>query len=334
MAGRDSQGTHPGFSASVSLLSCPAQQTLRVAIASIVQLGDLLRRVLRAGQSDLATVQDELELVHLYLELQHMRFADRLALTTPASAMLPPVWVPSLILQPLVENAIQESPPQILLLDVQMTPITGIALARALEAASLPLIVFVTAYESFALDALELSAVDYVVKPFSDGRVHQALARANRFTDVYVLYQPYTFQDNSPTGQKSPTSWALGVTVPLPVYNRNQGGILRAKLNVTQTQIELATIERQVMGEVQIAEKEYEISRKAIERIEKELLPRAAQVRDDTKRLYLGGESNVVVFLNAQKDYNDTVKQYLDTSVRHRRSMLLLNTALGQRVLP
>ncbi len=54
------------------------------------------------------------------------------------------------------------------------------------------------------------------------------LARANRLNDVYVLYQPYTFQDNSPFGLKSATSWALGVTVPLPVYNRNQGGIRRA----------------------------------------------------------------------------------------------------------
>jgi cobalt-zinc-cadmium efflux system outer membrane protein len=160
------------------------------------------------------------------------------------------------------------------------------------------------------------------------------LALANRYTDIYVLYQPYTYQDNSPFGLKSPTSWALGVTVPLPVYNRNQGGILRAKLNVTQTQIEQATLERQVMTDVQLAQKEYEISRLAIQRIEKELLPNAVQVRDDTKRLYLGGEVNVVVYLNAQKDYNDTVKQYLDTMVRHRRSMLALNTALGQRVLP
>src|SRR4029077_15119242 len=64
------------------------------------------------------------------------------------------------------------------------------------------------------------------------------LQLANRFTDVYVLYQPYTLQDNSPYGLKSPTSWALGVTVPLPVYNRNQGGIARAKMNVTQSQIE------------------------------------------------------------------------------------------------
>jgi cobalt-zinc-cadmium efflux system outer membrane protein len=169
--------------------------------------------------------------------------------------------------------------------------------------------------------------------------VHRAeadvrLARANRLSDVYVLYQPYTFQDNTPFGLKSPMSWALGVTVPIPVYNRNQGGILRAQLNVTQTQIELATIERQVITDVQLAEREYQISRLAIGRIERELLPRASQVRDDTKRLFEGGEVNSVVYLNAEKDYNDTVKQYLDTMVRHRRSMLNLNTVLGQRVLP
>jgi cobalt-zinc-cadmium efflux system outer membrane protein len=160
------------------------------------------------------------------------------------------------------------------------------------------------------------------------------LARANRLSDVYVLYQPYTFQDNTPFGLKSPMSWALGVTVPIPVYNRNQGGILRAQLNVTQTQIELATIERQVITDVQLAEREYQISRLAIGRIERELLPRASQVRDDTKRLFEGGEVNSVVYWNAEKDYNDTVKQYLDTMVRHRRSMLNLNTVLGQRVLP
>ncbi len=42
------------------------------------------------------------------------------------------------------------------------------------------------------------------------------LQYANRFQDVYVLAQPYTLQDNTPFGLKSPTSWALGVTVPLP----------------------------------------------------------------------------------------------------------------------
>ena len=76
------------------------------------------------------------------------------------------------------------------------------------------------------------------------------LARANAYSDVYVLWQPYTFQDNSPYGLKSQYSWALGVTVPLPIYNRNQGGIQRAKLNVTQSQIQLSDLERQAKIDV------------------------------------------------------------------------------------
>jgi cobalt-zinc-cadmium efflux system outer membrane protein len=160
------------------------------------------------------------------------------------------------------------------------------------------------------------------------------LAQANRFQDLYLLYQPYTFQNNVPVGLKSPTSWALGVTIPLPVYNRNQGGILRAKLNVDQSQIDLANIERQARTEVEIAEHEYVVTRAAVEQIEKHVLPIGIQFRDDTYRLYLGGEVNVIVFLNAESRYNLMVKQYLDMLVRHRRSMLALNTALGQRVLP
>lgn len=160
------------------------------------------------------------------------------------------------------------------------------------------------------------------------------LALANRYSDVYMLYQPYTFQNNEPVGLKSATSWALGVTIPLPVYNRNQGGIQRAKLNVTQTQAQLAALERQVITEVQQAANEYLVSRQAVQRVRDELLTSARLVRDDTFQLYRGGEVNVVVYLNAQRDYNDAVRQYLDTVVRHRRSMLALNTAVGQRILP
>jgi cobalt-zinc-cadmium efflux system outer membrane protein len=160
------------------------------------------------------------------------------------------------------------------------------------------------------------------------------LALANRFADVYVLYQPYTFQNNTPFGLKSPTSWALGVTVPLPVYNRNQGGIQRAKLNVTQTQIQLATLERQALTEVAQAYLEYRTSLEMVRHIEKDVLPDAELVLNDSRRLYLGGEKDVTYYLMAQRDYNDLVKQYLDTMVRHRRSMLALNTALGQRILP
>jgi len=79
----------------------PAAQQL------LVQLSDLLRRLLNAGEREFATLTDEVQFATLYLQLQRSRFADRLTITLPEGDTLPPVWVPSLILQPLIENAVQ-----------------------------------------------------------------------------------------------------------------------------------------------------------------------------------------------------------------------------------
>ena len=160
------------------------------------------------------------------------------------------------------------------------------------------------------------------------------LARANRFQDAYLLYQPYTYQNNAPFGKQSATSWAVGMTFPLPVYNRNQGNIERARQNVTQSHIELEGVQRTVVTEVQQAAREYQVSGEIVERIRTRILPTSKSSVNDRLTLFQGGETNVVSFLQAQRNYNDNVKAYHDTVVRHRRSMLGLNTALGQRILP
>ena len=72
----------------------------------VVQLADLLRRLLGAGQREFSLLSEELRFVRLYLELQQQRFSDRLTIKLPDEAAQPAVWVPSLILQPLVENAV------------------------------------------------------------------------------------------------------------------------------------------------------------------------------------------------------------------------------------
>ncbi len=77
-------------------------------------------------------------------------------------------------------EAIRVSPPQVLFLDIQMDSMTGMELARALDPATLPLIVFVTAYDHYALEAFEVSAVDYLLKPFDDGRFQAMAARVRR----------------------------------------------------------------------------------------------------------------------------------------------------------
>ncbi len=160
------------------------------------------------------------------------------------------------------------------------------------------------------------------------------LAKANAYSDVYVLWQPYTFQDNTPYGLKSQYSWALGVTVPIPIYNRNQGGILRAKENVVQTNVQLADLERQAQVDVESALLEYDVTRREVKDLHDEVLPDAAFVRDEVYRLYKAGAKSLPDYLDAQLDYNLTVKQYLDTAVRHRRSMLSLNTVVGRRIMP
>lgn len=160
------------------------------------------------------------------------------------------------------------------------------------------------------------------------------LQLANRYQDVYVLYQPYTFQDNTPNGTKSASSWALGVTVPIPLYNRNQGNIQRARLNVGQTQTQLAGQMRQIINDVQQADREYRVTREAAERFDAILKPYAEQVLATAETRFRQGEENVIIFLAARTEYNAVVRQYVDVLVRHRRAMLDLNTAVGRRILP
>src|SRR6204780_1340421 len=73
--------------------------------------------------------------------------------------------------------AIRSQKPQILFLDIQMDPLNGIDLARALEPTQLPSLVFVTAYDTYAVEAFEVSAVDYLLKPFDQDRFRRTLAR-------------------------------------------------------------------------------------------------------------------------------------------------------------
>jgi two-component system LytT family response regulator len=77
-------------------------------------------------------------------------------------------------------EAIRANPPHLLFLDIQMPFLTGLELARALDAQSLPMIVFVTAYDQYALEAFEVSAIDYLLKPFDEARLRKTLLQVRR----------------------------------------------------------------------------------------------------------------------------------------------------------
>jgi two-component system LytT family response regulator len=75
-------------------------------------------------------------------------------------------------------DAIRENRPDLLFLDIQMATMSGIELARALDPATLPIIVFVTAFDEYAVEAFDVSAVDYLLKPFDDERFERTVERA------------------------------------------------------------------------------------------------------------------------------------------------------------
>lgn len=76
--------------------------------------------------------------------------------------------------------AIEQVDPDLVLLDIQMQDMDGFEVLRAVGPDRMPHVIFVTAYDQFALRAFEVHALDYLLKPFGDKRFFDAIARAKQ----------------------------------------------------------------------------------------------------------------------------------------------------------
>ncbi len=75
---------------------------------------------------------------------------------------------------------IREEPVDLVFLDVQLPELTGFDVIRAIGPARMPAVVFVTAYDRYAIEAFDVEAIDYLVKPFDEDRLKVAFDRAKR----------------------------------------------------------------------------------------------------------------------------------------------------------
>lgn len=75
-------------------------------------------------------------------------------------------------------SAIQELKPHLCFLDIQMPELDGFEVLECLEPNERPLVIFATAYDQFAMQAFEARALDYLLKPFSLGRLQESITRA------------------------------------------------------------------------------------------------------------------------------------------------------------
>jgi two-component system LytT family response regulator len=110
---------------------------------------------------------------------------------------------------PQAVRQIREHAPDLVFLDVQMPEMTGLEVVREVGADQMPITIFVTAYDEYALDAFEAQALDYLLKPIDEERFAEALGRArtqirqaeaSALSDqLRGLLRQYTEQDDADT---------------------------------------------------------------------------------------------------------------------------------------
>jgi two-component system LytT family response regulator len=80
--------------------------------------------------------------------------------------------------------AIRQSRPDLVFLDVQMPEMDGFDVVRAIGADAMPAVVFVTAHDQYAIQAFEINAIDYLLKPVTEARFATTLARVKARRDA------------------------------------------------------------------------------------------------------------------------------------------------------
>jgi len=127
-------------------------------------------------------------------------------------------------------------------------------------------------------------------------------------------------------------SFVLGVTLPLQIFNRNQGGILRADAEQKRSANLEAAIQKQIQLEVQQAYNAVEINRQRVEYIRTQHMGKAEETSKVTLTSYNLGGATLIDYLDAQRTYRDALRIYNQTLFDERISLYELASAIGSGV--
>ncbi|MDP6415986.1 MAG: response regulator, partial [Gammaproteobacteria bacterium] len=83
-------------------------------------------------------------------------------------------------------EAIIEFEPDVVFLDIQMPGMTGFELISEIQGDVMPMVIFVTAYDAFAVDAFDVHAIDYLLKPVEKERLADAISKARQMREQHL----------------------------------------------------------------------------------------------------------------------------------------------------
>jgi cobalt-zinc-cadmium efflux system outer membrane protein len=133
------------------------------------------------------------------------------------------------------------------------------------------------------------------------------------------------YRDNGIGGR---SDGGVAVSVPLPVWNRNQGGIREAYHQLQAAQHALARLEQQLTVRLAPVMERYRNSLVQYQRYQEQILPAASEALELSRRAYAAGEQGYVNYLTAQRTYVQTNLNFLDTLRDLRQSEALLEGML------
>ena len=143
------------------------------------------------------------------------------------------------------------------------------------------------------------------------------LQKAIRIPDPTLLVE-YEHNVNQPGPPPAPDTLGIGVSFPLPIWNRNGGAIKAAQASHDQAAIQLEKIKAQVITDIAIAESAYHEALERLQRYQKQIQPKSAQVREAIAFSYQRGGASLVDLLTAERD---------DNSVRLAAAQAMSDTA-------
>jgi outer membrane protein, heavy metal efflux system len=126
--------------------------------------------------------------------------------------------------------------------------------------------------------------------------------------------------------------YGLFVSVPVPIFNRNQGEVERARAEERQTSAKIRALEADVSNEVRAAYEAYTASRDVVDTIQSAMLADAQHVRTTTEYSYRRGEASFIEFLDAVRAFNETIQSYNQARAEYARSLYALDAAAGASV--
>jgi cobalt-zinc-cadmium efflux system outer membrane protein len=122
---------------------------------------------------------------------------------------------------------------------------------------------------------------------------------------------------------------AFGVTVPLPLFNRNPGGVARADAERRRAENERSFVTLAVSLDVQQAINAVDINRQRVQYIEREYLSNARESRDIVQASYRLGAAGLIDYLDAQRAFRDTARTYNRALYDLRVSQFQLDAAIA-----